>query len=209
MNFYDLDSNNSLEFNEFMKFILPCDDSDLRADVTQRKTYKVDIVNGAKLHPTVEKEMTNFFEREVSTHIKIELLKRALQACPDWNVKAAFNLIDSQRQGYISHPQIYAFLFSNGVDATDEELIAIIRRIDSSGNGTLEFAEFAAVCETIFLKMQNVVQVEDQGIHIAPKRSLEGEYSQPFVKKTGPKEVHQPLNLGNSLDENLRIYDQY
>jgi len=133
--------------------------------------------------------MTNFFEREITTHIKIELLKRALQTSPDWNARAAFNLIDSQRQGYISHPQIYAFLFSNGVDATDEELIAIIRRIDSSGNGTLEFSEFVAVTEPIVLKMQNIVHVEDQGIHIGAKRSLEGEYSQPFVKKTGPKEV--------------------
>jgi len=192
-----------------MKFILPADDPNLRADVTQRKTYKVDIVNGAKLHPEVEKTMANFFEREINTHIKIELIKRVLQECPDWNSKAAFNLIDSQRQGYISHPQIYAFLFSNGIDATDEELIAIIRRIDSSGNAMLEFDEFKTVCEPIILKMSNVVHVEDQGIHVAGKRSIEGEYSQPFVKKTGPKEVVQPLQLGNSLDDNLKLYDHF
>lgn len=63
------------------------------------------------------------------------MLKRSLQFCPDWNTKAAFNIIDSQRQGYVSHPQIYSFCNANGFDASDEELIAIIRRIDSSGNG--------------------------------------------------------------------------
>lgn len=209
MNFYDLDNGGSLSYNEFMKFILPCDDPQLRADATQRKTYKADIKNGARLHPNVEAAIVEFLEREIQVHTKIELMKKVLQSCPDWNVKAAFNLIDSQGQGYVSHPQIYAFLFQNGINATDEELIAIIRRIDASGNGQLEFDEFREVCEPIIIKMNNIKQVEDQGRLIAGHRSIEGEYSQPFVKKTGPKDIDQPLHLGNSLEENLKLYDNY
>jgi len=95
MQFYDLDQGGCLSYNEFMKFILPCDDSDIRADACQRKTYKADIVNGKKLHPSVEKTMAEYFEREINCHIKIEMLKRVIQACSDWNAKAAFNLIDS------------------------------------------------------------------------------------------------------------------
>jgi len=68
-------------------------------------------------------------------------------------------------------------LFANGINATDEELIAIIRRIDTSGNGTLEYEEFQEVCEPIILKMNNIHQVEDQGELIGAKRNLEGEYS--------------------------------
>ena len=71
MQFYDLDHGGSLQYNEFMKFILPCDNTDIRADACQRKTYKADIVNGKKLHESVEKGMAEFFERELNCHIKI------------------------------------------------------------------------------------------------------------------------------------------
>ena len=82
--------------------------------------------------------MADYFEREINCHIKIEMLKRVLMDCPDWNSKAAYNLIDSQRSGYISHPQIYAYMKTNcKYDASDEELIAIVRRIDSGGDGKL------------------------------------------------------------------------
>tara|TARA_B110000285_G_C15094162_1_gene600898 strand:+ start:303 stop:599 length:297 start_codon:yes stop_codon:yes gene_type:complete len=97
MQFYDLDGSGSLSYNEFLKFILPCDDAQLREDACQRKTYKVDIKNGKRLYPAVEKTMTDYFEREMNIHIKMEMLKRAVDMCPDWNTKAAFNLIDSQR----------------------------------------------------------------------------------------------------------------
>ena len=97
MQFYDLDGGGSLSYNEFLKFILPCDNVQLREDACQRKTYEVDIKNGKRLYPTVEKCLAEYFEREINCHIKIEMLKRSLQFCPDWNAKAAFNIIDSQR----------------------------------------------------------------------------------------------------------------
>lgn len=33
MSFYDLDHGGSMGYNEFMKFILPCDNADLRTEV--------------------------------------------------------------------------------------------------------------------------------------------------------------------------------
>lgn len=100
----------------------------------------------------------------------MEMLKKVLHSQPDWNCRAAFNTIDSQRQEYISHPQIYSFMNSLGYEATDEELIAIVRRIDSSGNGTLEYHEFKIMAEQIILKMTDIQQVEDQGVHINPHK---------------------------------------
>eukprot|EP00356_Strombidium_inclinatum_P000317 CAMPEP_0170511514 /NCGR_PEP_ID=MMETSP0208-20121228/66348_1 /TAXON_ID=197538 /ORGANISM="Strombidium inclinatum, Strain S3" /LENGTH=55 /DNA_ID=CAMNT_0010795063 /DNA_START=305 /DNA_END=472 /DNA_ORIENTATION=- len=54
--------------------------------------------------------MADYFEREINFHIKQEMLKQTLLKCPDWNYKAAFNLIDSQRQGEVSHFNLYGFL---------------------------------------------------------------------------------------------------
>ena len=75
LQFYDLDAGGTLGYNEFMKFILPCDDKQLREDACQRKTYEVDIKNGKKLYPEVEKLMADYLEREINCHIKIEMLK--------------------------------------------------------------------------------------------------------------------------------------
>lgn len=95
LQFYDLDAGGTLGYNEFMKLILPCDDKQLRTDACQRKTYEVDIKAGKKLFPDVEKMMADYFEREINCHIKMEMMKRNLHKCKDWNTRAAFNLLDS------------------------------------------------------------------------------------------------------------------
>ena len=189
MSFYDLDHGGSMGYNEFMKFILPCDNADLRTEVCQRKTYKADIVNGKRLHESVEKTMAEFIERECNCHIKLEMIKRNLHHLPDWNCRAVYNLIDSQKQGYVSHPQIYAFLNADGCEPTDEELIAIVRRIDSSGNGELDFEELRSVFEPIVINMNDIQEVEDQGDHIKPDNELKDENSRPLVNKqnTAPR----------------------
>jgi hypothetical protein len=46
MQFYDLDGGGSLSYNEFLKFILPCDKEELREQVCTRKTYEVDAASG-------------------------------------------------------------------------------------------------------------------------------------------------------------------
>ena len=163
MQFYDLDAGGSLSYNEFMKFILPCDNTDLRAECCQRKTNhgtKASVA-GKRLHESVEKSLTEFFEREIDAHIKIEMLKRVLSHQPDWSTKAAFKIIDSQEQGYISHPQIYSFMNALGCDATDEELVAIVRRIDSSGDGSLQYFEFQVLCSPVIVKNIDIQEVED------------------------------------------------
>ena len=61
MQFYDLDGGGSLSYNEFLKFILPCDSEELREAACTRKTYEVDVQNGKRLHPTVETAMADYF----------------------------------------------------------------------------------------------------------------------------------------------------
>ena len=120
-----------------------------------------------------------------------------MKDCPDWNEKAAYNLLDSQRQGYISHPQLYAFMKTNcKYEATDEELIAIIRRIDGSGDGKLNFEEFKSICQSIILKNTDLQHVEDQGEHLAGEKEIDGNKAVPF-KKNAPRPVVAPLKTGN------------
>ena len=135
--FYDLNANGNLSYSEFMKFVLPCNNPALREDVCQRKTFEVDARSGQRLHATVEQSLADFFEREINFHIKNEMLKVQLTRLPDWNVKAAYNLLDSQRQGFVSHFNLYGFLNQNKYDASDDELIAIIRRMEGQGDSKI------------------------------------------------------------------------
>ena len=93
--FYDLDGGGFLTYNEFLKFILPCDDEELREQACVRKTYEVDLSKGSKLHSTVEKSMADYLENEILCHINLEMMKISLHRCPGWDTKAAFNLVDS------------------------------------------------------------------------------------------------------------------
>lgn len=208
MQFYDLDAGGSLSYEEFMKFILPCDNMELREEACQRKTYKVNLKAGQKLHSTVEKALTAYLEQELNCHVKMELLKKALHSNPDFCCKAAFNILDSQKQGYLSHPQLYSFIKSQGIEASNEELIAIVRRIDSSGDGMLQFHEFKTLCEPIILKTSDILEVQDQGPHLKQKKYIEDQFAGPLLRKSknGPQSVVQPF--GSNLDDNLRIYDE-
>lgn len=93
-----------------------------------------------------------------------------------------------------------------GFDATDEELVAIIRRIEGRGNGKVDFDEFSQSIDMIFVKMIDVQLVEDQGANMAKKRPIDDEKARPFLKKLNQ---NQPISNGNSLMMNLELYDQY
>ena len=70
-------------------------------------------------------------------------------------------MVDSQKTGDITHFNLYGFVNLHGFDATDEELIAIIRRIEGRGNGTVDYDEFVQALDPIIVKMHDIHQVED------------------------------------------------
>jgi len=76
--------------------VLPCDDKQLREEVCGRKTYQVDAINGDRLHESVEQGLANFFSRDIDLQIKIEMLKLSILRENDWDVKLAFDELDSQ-----------------------------------------------------------------------------------------------------------------
>lgn len=99
----------------------------------------------------------------------------------------------------------------HGHDASNEELIAIVRRIDGSGNGTIEVGEFKLLCDPIILKMKDIVEVEDQGkvVNKANLSRVDDHNSKPFKNLMPQLMEMNPMTAQNNLDENLKIYDNY
>lgn len=70
-------------------------------------------------------------------------MKRELAIRYDWNARAAFETIDSLRDYTLNHRNVQTFLRLNGFIATDAEVIAIIRRLDTDGDNKVTLDEFA------------------------------------------------------------------
>lgn len=64
----------------------------------------------------------------------------------DWDLNAAFSAVDTTREGFLNSRNIQSFLRQNGHFATDEEIIAIVRRLDADADQIIKFPEF---CEGI------------------------------------------------------------
>jgi len=93
-------------------------------------------------------------------------------------------------------------------------LIAIVRRIDSSGNGLLEYHEFKSLCEPTVLKISDVLLVEDTGSHIKGQPDQrDSRFGGPLIRSknytyssnASMANVIQPF--GSNLNDNLAIYD--
>lgn len=61
----------------------------------------------------------------------------------DYTTYAAFRAIDKYNEGNINTYNLSVFLKNNGYFATERELLAIIRRIDTDGDAKLSYSEFA------------------------------------------------------------------
>lgn len=142
--YFDSDKDGFLNYQEFMQVLLPCDDMYLRSAATQRPNYPISPT--AYLAPSVEKDLTELFEREIKWHTKSESRKHDLMRRYDWTNSTAFNSIDVLRHGQIEHRDVSEFLKKNGHYATESELIAIIRRLDVDADQKITYDEW---CDAI------------------------------------------------------------
>lgn len=126
--YFDIDRNGYISFNEFLMLVLTTENHKLREDACQRVTYKPK--PSEFLHPKVEHALSNFLEREIELHIKLEASKKQLHFCPNWNIKAVFNLLDNKRRGVFTAFELKEFFNLLGYEASSDELFAIIRRIE-------------------------------------------------------------------------------
>lgn len=74
---------------------------------------------------------------------KFELLSRF-----DYSQYATFRTIDRFNDGFIDSHNLSTFFKNNGHYATQSELLAIIRRIDTDGDAKLSYTEFIEYLNT-------------------------------------------------------------
>ena len=69
--------------------------------------------------------------------------KKTLERQSDFNTVAAFTILDFQRYGYLDFECLKRYLTKFKKDIKKTEINAIIRRMDSDGDGKITFNEFS------------------------------------------------------------------
>lgn len=183
-----------------MQMVITCDDAYLRSIVTQRDPYGVNI--DEYLSPVLERELAILLEKELAYHNEIEYLKNL----PGFELEKAFISIDDADLGYIDSTSIDEFLRRMGFQATEEEITAIIRRLDVSADAKVSFAEFEEAMRVSTTakptsEYQNDREYEyrqDYGSH----KNDAGSHSSHHFKLSNPSIVKlENLNYGYYLHE--------
>jgi len=139
--FFDSNGNGRLSFQEFLQMVLPCEDNLLRNMTLDRPSARVGRYD--HLPRDIELALTSVLEKEIDLQRRLEILKRELEVQYDYSPFAAFRSIDRYNSGRVDTVNTGAFLRQNGHYASEMELLAIIRRIDTDGDACITYSEFA------------------------------------------------------------------
>jgi len=139
--FFDNNEDSRLTFGEFEQIVLPCEDNCLRRVAQDRPSLRVARYENLPLD--IERGLLNIFESEVQLIRKLDLLKREAEVRYDFSPYAAFKAVDKCCEGSINKANLSGFLRQNGFFATERELTAIIRRMDTSCTGKVSYSDFA------------------------------------------------------------------
>lgn len=139
--FFDSDGNKRLSFQEFIQILLPCEDNVLRNITIDRPSVRVGRFD--RLPVDIEHAVTAVLEKEVNLARRCEGLKRDLELGLDYTAVAAFRSVDRYNSGLVTTVNLGAFLRDQGHWASEAELLAIVRRIDTDGDASIDLREWS------------------------------------------------------------------
>ena len=126
--FFDSDVDGKLHYPDFMQLILPCTNSRLRAQATQRVNIPCHKYDHLTLD--VEKELAELILTEIKMHRDTEDLKQELEASKGYTREAAFEAVDDCCLNFVYQKNLERYLNAQFCKTNEQDHFAIIRRID-------------------------------------------------------------------------------
>jgi len=83
---------------------------------------------------------------EIELFRKTEEIRRDLERRHDFSTYACFRAIDDLNEGDINVDNLRSFFKNNGHFPTEDEVIAVVRRLDTDADSKINYSEF---CEDI------------------------------------------------------------
>lgn len=88
-------------------------------------------------------EALNYQFSEIELFRKTEEMRRDLEKRHDFSTYACFRAVDDLNEGYVTPDNLRAFFKNNGYYPTEDEVIAIIRRLDTDADCKVSYSEFS------------------------------------------------------------------
>jgi Ca2+-binding EF-hand superfamily protein len=174
--------------------LLPCEDNLLRNMTLDRPSRR--IARFEHLPRDIELAMVNVLEKEIDLQRKLEVLKRELQVQYDYSPLAAFRSIDRYNSGLMTTVNTGAFLRQNGHYASEMELLAIIRRVDTDGDASVDYKEFAEFMQPLAPVARVPVLVETVPVVVRGASPLRG--GSP-LRESSPRRASSPIRSASPL----------
>jgi len=176
--------DNKLSFKEFLPLVLPLCNSEIRENVVERENYP--IFKGDTLPYSVEYTLAQLIHKEILLHSNIERETLKLFNCYDYNVQAAFKVIDIRHTRYITFEILSKYLKKMKAEAQAEDITAFIRRIDRDLDCKVSFHEFSEI-------FQAPVTRRIKPSYITPTKSFQAGFSRS-ISLLGKKPLQKYKN---------------
>lgn len=179
---YDVDGDDQLVYNEFLFAVLPMDNPTLRTIATQRPNY--DVEADQLLSYDIEYSLAKVIDREIAFYMNLDYQKVGLLNCYDFNYINAFGAIDRFSSGVIDYANLQEFFKRLGIYPNEDELIAILRRLDRNDDGCLNLDEFSIGLEPVDSLLK--VSVDKPKLSTSYSSPLRTRVYSPTIRATSP-----------------------
>ena len=126
--------------------LLPCEDNVLRNITIDRPSIRVGRFE--RLPRDIEDGMVAVITKEVELARRLAVLKRDLEVGLDYSPMAAFRSIDRLNSGVVTTVNLGGFMRDHGHFASETELLAIVRRLDTDGDASINYSEWTEFLRT-------------------------------------------------------------
>jgi Ca2+-binding EF-hand superfamily protein len=130
---YDSNLDGVLSVSEFYQLVLPSTNSDLsRRAMARRGSFSLN----------AEIRLVNLLRAEIEYQRRMERMRQSLQNRKDFSAIGGFRLLDTTRKGFVDRCDIAKFL-EKYRKVTEDEVDAVLRRMDNDGDGLISQREMA------------------------------------------------------------------
>jgi Ca2+-binding EF-hand superfamily protein len=117
------------------------------------------------MNPALERELCALiYEGEILTFRACEERRKDLVKRHDFSTYACFRAVDEMNEGEINLDNMRAFLKRAGHYPTEEEVIAIVRRLDTNADSSVSYAEFSEAIKPQEFSMTNMYIVPPKSV---------------------------------------------
>ena len=132
----------NLSYKEFCQMLLPCEDTYLRNSVLSRRPYlRIGVFEFLPLE--IEHAISDIILKEIQLIRHMDSLKHNLQLSYDYSKAGAFRAIDAGGRGLLNYFVLEQFFKRNLYYASEADIMAIIRRLDTEGDAQVSYVEFS------------------------------------------------------------------